>query len=499
MDKFLVDFNKYTKNKYDYLRLKKVEFFEYEKSAKLYFLIPAEIYQNVFDNAIFSDLKKFCAKIAPSYRCSFFFDQLVITDDIVKDYLLELLATNYPFLAVSIDKSCIEVSINDNIQISLTIERDICGLIEKSEVIKNIVLNLEDQFGLDTFITITVVDVGELKIEKSEQKIVSKSIVPFVKFDFLCGKPLKYVNKPVFIDSISKPHDILSVCGIVKIIEKREFERDPESKFKYYKYNYRIKISDFSGEMTCYFKSNDENCELNNITQCMEIMLCGKIGFSERTRFYQMYATSIFTIELDKDKIEEMLKPMPVPDTLKYPSREYEGNDFVISQTLFDISAGETQKLDFNCVFMTYKSVNKSFSPWVICLISFENGRCKEVYETFVKVSDLDKIDVEYKSKVRGAKRFAEFVPDILCFCKGKTLYCKDADEVQKMLSSIAKAQHYEFNIEVQEANKLGAKNGQKFEPTFERMLKEYSITLTDDSCYASCIGMAKLFLKVKK
>ncbi len=499
MDKFLIDFNKFTKNKYSYLRLKKVEFYEYEKTAKLYFLIPADIYENVFDNAVFGDLRKFCAKIAPSYKCSFFFDQLVVTEDIVKEYLLELLATNYPFLAVSINKDCISVVIIDNIQIALTIERDICSLIEKSDVLKNIVLNIEDEFGLDTYITINVVDVGEIKVEKSEQRIVSKCYVPFVKFDFLCGKSLKYANKPVFIDSINKPYELQAVCGIVKSIEKRIFEKDPESTFKYYRYNYRIKISDFSGEMTCYFKSNEDDCKLNDITEGMQIMLSGKIGFSERTGSYQMYAKSIYTIELDKEKIDDMLKPLPVPDTLKYPSRKYDGNDFIMSQSLFDIAENNSAKLDFNCVFMSYKSVNKTFSPWEICLLSFENGRCKEVYETFVKVSSLDKVDVEYKAKVAGAKRFAEYVPDILCFCNGKTLFCKDADEVAKHISSMAKAQHYEFNIEVQDSNKLGMKNGQKFEPTFERMLKEYSITLTDDSCYASCIAMAKLYMKVKK
>lgn len=495
----MVDFNNYTKNRYSYLRLKKVELFEYEKKANLFFLIPAEIYENVFDNAIFADLKKFCAKIAPTYKCSFFFNQLVITEDIVKDFLLELLATNYPFLAVSINKSCIYVSINDNIQISVKIERDICAMLEKSEIIKKIVLTIEDEFGLDTYITVNVVDVGEIKVEQSEHRIVSKTVVPFIDYEFLCGATVKYVVKPVFIDSINKAYDMQSVCGIVKSIEKRTFAPDPNSKLKYYKYNYRIKIFDFSGDMTCYFKTNEDNCKLNEILQGMEIMLSGKIGFSERTGSYQMYAKSIFKIQLDKAKIEDRLKPLPVPEKLKYPSRTYDGNDFVVTQNLFDIAENVNSNSDFDCVFMTYKSVNKSFSPWEICMLSFEKGHCKGVYEKFVKVSSLDKIDVEYKAKVMSAKRFAEYVPDILSFCRGKTLYVKDADEVQKVLSSVAKAQHYEFNLELQEANKIGAKNGQKFEPTFERMLKEYSITLTDDSCYASCVAMAKLFIKVKK
>lgn len=212
-----------------------------------------------------------------------------------------------------------------------------------------------------------------------------------------------------------------------------------------------------------------------------------------------MYAKTVYTIKIDKEKVNDILKPLPVPKTMKYETRTYEGNDFMISQNLFDLSEDSEEKDNFNCVFMAYKSVGKNFSPWQICLISFDNGKCKEIFDTFVKTSNLDNVDVEYKSKVKNSKRLAEYVPDILCFCAGKTLYVKDAETVQRQLSSMAKAQHFDFNIEVQEANKLGVKNGQKFEPTLERMLKEYSITLTDDSCYSLCIAMAKLYMRVKK
>lgn len=498
MDSFLVKFNEYTKNKYNYLRLKKVEFIEYGKICKLYFAIPDDIYEKGFDNTVFKDLKNFCQKVSGGYKCEFYIDRLVVSETIVKGYMLELLATGYPFLASSINEDCIIVSVQDKIDIEISIEQDVFDLINGAPFINKIIESVEENFGLSTFITFKLLPIGEIKVESKERKIVSKSFVPYFENEYLCGIKSKSVNKPIFVETINKPYENASIAGGVLQNDKREFEKDENSPYKYYKYNYRIKINDYSGEFTAYYKTNDDDCPLNDVKPNDTIMLQGRISFSERLAKYVMYAKTVYRIELDKEKIKELLTPKPVPDTLKYPSKKYSGQDFLQTQTLFDYDLENVDK-DINCVFFTYKSINKGFSPWEICLLSFTNGKADSVYEHFVKVSNLERIDPEYKARVVSSKRFPEYVPDILSFCKNKTVYCKSVDDVMKELKTIAKQEHIECNIDLQEADKLGLKNGFKGEPTFERMLKEYSITVNGNSCYDYAIAMAKLFLKVKK
>lgn len=498
MDSFLVKFNAFTKNKYDYLRLKKVEYFEFGKIAKLHFAIPEEIYENGFDNSVITELKRFCQKIASGYKCEFFFEKLIVSEELVSSFVCELLATECPFLASSINADCVGVRIEDKIDVEIKIEKDVFDLIDGAPFVKNLVNEIEENFGLPTYITFSLVPIGEIKVKENEKKIVSKTSVPYESFEYLCGIRSKGVNKPVFIDSIAKQSENASITGFVTSIDKRVYEKDENSPYKYFKYNYRIRLNDYSGEFTAYYKTNDENCPLNEINAGESLLLAGRIYYSDKMGKLLMSTKTICRIALNVEKIKETLKPKPIPDVLKYPSEKYSGQDFLVKQTLFDYDDEKTNE-DMNCVFFTYKSVGKDFTPWEFCLLSFTAGHADSVYSKFVKVSNVERVDLEYRAKVTTAKRLAEYVPDILCFCKNKTVYCKNIEAVYKEIKEIAKAQHMEFEMDLQEADKLGAKNGLKFEPTFERMLKENSITVLGNTSYDYAIAMAQLYLKVKK
>lgn len=494
----MVKFNEFTKNKYSYLRLKKVEFFESDKVAKLHFSIPETIYEKDFDNSVIGELKKFCSKIASNYKCEFFFEKLIVSEEIVSSFVCEHLATECPFLASSINSDCVDVKIDDKIDVEIKIEQDVYDLIDGAPFVKNLIEQIEENFSLPTFLTFTLVPIGEIVVRQDEKKIVSKTSIPYEKFDYLCGIKAKAVNKPIFVDSIVKPMDNASIAGYVLAIDKRSFEKVENSPYKYFKYNYRIRINDYSGEFTAYYKTNDENCLLDSLNAGDSLLLAGRIYYSDRMNRLLMSVKSIFTVVLQEEKIKEILRPKPIPDSLKYPAEKYSGQDFLVKQTLFDFD-NERDDSDVNCVFFTYRSVSKDFVPWEFCLLSFTDGKADSVYRKFVKVSNIERVDLEYRAKVTTAKRLAEYVPDILSFCKGKTVFCKNIDAVAKELKNIAKAQHMEFEMDLQEADKLGAKNGQKFEPTFERMLKENSITVLGNTSFDYAIAMAQLFLKVKK
>lgn len=498
MDNFLIRFNEFTKNKYNYLRLKKVEFYEIDSIAKLYFVIPEDIYENGFDNSVIKELKRFCAKVSGKYKCEFFFERLVISEDIVKTHLLEILATECPFLASSINKECVSISVDEKIDVYITIEQDVYDLIDGAPFLNKIIDNLEESFGLQAYITFNLVPVGDIVIEKTESQIVSRSFVPYRSFEYLCGFNAKSANKPIFLEGIHKAMESTAICGRVSNIEKRTYEKDPNSKFKYYRYNYRMTLFDYSGTITAYFKTNDENCQLNYVKDGDQLMIQGRIAYSDRLGKFVMYSKTIYTIELDIDGIQDILRPKPAPDTLKYPSIKYEGQDFIEKKDLFNYE-DNSSNTDMNCVFITYRSINKGFAPWELCMLSFKNGVPDQVYNVYIKVANVEVVDFEYRAKVLSGKRLADYVPDILCFCKNKVVYCKNADIVSKELENIAKAQHTEYKLDMQEANKLGAKNGQKFDPLFERMLKEYGIQVFGTTSYDYAIAMAQLYLKVKK
>lgn len=499
MDRFLKQFDEFTGGKYPYLRIKKVELYEFEKKAVLHFMIPENKYER-FDNSLIKDLNRFMQKIAKGYTSEFYFERIVLTEEIVLDHVKALLDSEYPFISASITEKCINVNLTNDINIELVLEEDVYNVAYKSELSKKLILSVEDTFAQICYLTYKVVEKGAIDIkDRTDSKIVSKKRVPLITWKYLFGIRSNQLD-PIFLDMITKPQDNACVCGNVVDIKKNEYEKRPDSQFKYYRYLYRIKISDHTGEMVVSYKTNDDKCPLNNISVGFGLAFKGRIVYSERTDSLIMYAKTIFTCTLDNQKIQDDLKPLPPPEKLKYPSKPYSGNDFYIAQTFDDILNGTAKMLSFDGVFFAYRNAHKkSFSPWSITMLNFENGVCKDVYSTFVKVYDTEEIDSEYKAKVIKAPRLAELVPDILCFTRNKLFICQDAMNVIKEIQTLAKPQRYSFEPEFLEANKVGTAKGFKGEADLMKNLKDHSIVIEGEDSYPLAIAMAKLYLKTKK
>lgn len=203
---------------------------------------------------------------------------------------------------------------------------------------------------------------------------------------------------------------------------------------------------------------------------------------------------------MDNEKIQDDLQPLPPPSELRIPSIPYKGNDFYVAQSFDDILNGVEKKSSFSGVFFAYRNANKkSFSPWSITMLSFEDGVCKDVYSTFVRVYNTEEIDSEFKAKVVKAPRLAEIVPDILCFANKKLFICQNAIDVIKEIQTLAKPQRYTFEPEFLEANKIGATKGAKGEPDLMKSLKDHAVVVEGEDSYPLAIAMARLYLMTKK
>lgn len=500
MDRFLKGFDEFTGGKYPYLRIKKVELYEYERRACIYFMIPENKYEN-FDNNVIKDLNKYMQKVAKGYQSEFYFERIVLTEDIVLEHIKSLLDSAYPFISASISDKCIKASLGNEINVELTLEEDVYNVAIKSELSKKLILSVEDTFAQTCFLTYKVVEKGAISIkERKEDRIVSKRKVPLITWKYLYGIRSTYQPEPSFIDTLSKPQDNACVCGNVVDVKKNEYEKRPDSQFKYYRYLYRIRINDHTGELVVSYKTNDNECPLDKVTPGFGLAFRGRLVYSERTDSLVMYAKTIYTCTLDNEKIKDDLKPLPPPSELRIPSIPYKGNDFYVAQSFDDILNGVERKSSFSGVFFAYRNANKkSFSPWSITMLSFEDGVCKEVYSTFVRVYNTEEIDSEFKAKVVKAPRLAEIVPDILCFTKNKLFICQNAIEVIKEIQALAKPQRYTFEPEFLEGNKIGSTKGAKGEPDLMKSLKDHSVVVEGEDSYPLAIAMARLYLMTKK
>ena len=440
MDDFIVRFNEFTNNKYSYLRVKRVDLFKSERKACIYFYVPEKIYERGFDNTVQKELGKFCQKVAKNLHCEFYFERLIISEKQCKESVKEYCLERYPFLTSSISSDCLKIEIGDSIKMSLTVEKDVFAVIENGDFAEKLITFVQESYILPVELTFNVVENGEIKIENEKEFAVkTKKTVPIKKFEYLCGVNSASVNYPLFIDSIKRASDNASVCGIVDDWFFKENKEEENDKKYFKKYSYRFVLNDLTEKITVYFSTNDEKCPLKNYGVGKELFARGKIVYSVHSGKYVMYAKSVYVCELDVEKIKEAIKPLPPPERLSKAARKYEGGDFLQEQRLEDLDK-EFKPKEFDAVFFAYNSLSqKTFSPWEITMLSFEKGKCTEVYETFVKVSNLDSIDPEFKGKVNVAKRLSDVVPDILCFTKGKSFICQNPSLVVPEIAALLK------------------------------------------------------------
>ena len=92
MDKFLIEFNNISNNKYDYLRLKSVSANDEYNRLNIVFYVPYDIY---FDKSKFSEEEKgeifdICTKIIPEdINIKIDFDVIQVIPDTVKRFIAE--------------------------------------------------------------------------------------------------------------------------------------------------------------------------------------------------------------------------------------------------------------------------------------------------------------------------------------------------------------------------------------------------------------------------
>ena len=494
----MIKFNEFTNNKYPYLRIRKVDIFTSEKRAAIAFYVPEKIYENGFDNALQKDLNKFCQRIAKNFKCEFFFDRMIITEDLCKLNVEEFCLSHYPYISSSISKDCITAEIGDEIKVGLRIEEDVFQVVSKTDFAEKLILYLQETFILPASITFNVVEKGSIEITSTERAQMVKKTVPIMDLTYLCGRQSKNINHPCYIDTIKRASDNASVCGIIDDYVFKELEETEENKKFFKKYMYRMVLNDLTDKITIYFKTNEEDCPLKTYGVGKEVLAKGKIVYSVNLGKFVMYANTIYTCKLDVEKIKEDIKPLPPPDTLKQSAKKYEGTDFLEIQTLEDFDT-ENNRKEFDCVFLAYNSIaEKKFIPYELTMLKFKKGVCEEVYDTFVKVGNIEGIDPEFKTKVQLARRLSDLVGDILCFTNGLPLICVDPQTVVSEINALGKPQRYVYEPEFFDADKIGMKVS-KGEADLRKNLKNNGIVVKGERSYDLAIAMAKLYIKTKK
>lgn len=501
MDKFSRLFYKYTDGKYDYLRIKNVDVNTEARAANVYVYLREDKYDD-FDNALIKELRAFFSEIVPKYTFYFHFERLLVSADLAHRRLTEYVMVNYPFIAANIVFDTVDVVVtHDCIECTVYLPDYIMQYAKERDFAKRVEEDLGDDFIMPVKVNLELTDVvvEESQVDKTKH---AYSVVPVDGIKYLCGVKSEYSRMPTMLSMVNQPMERVAVCGDMsdmrlKTYEPEEPKEGEESKRRFYKYHYTFNLADGTDNIRVLFNTNDDKCPLKDVTDG-QFMVRGRVFYNERTQSYNVFAKTVYRCVIDKAKLEDMLKPLPVPDTYSIqPVEVHEVEKPVQLAIGLEDEPGGPKRLAGNHVFLYMRSAAKDkLVPYELCAFKTEGGKPTLAYTTYVYCADLLSIDVAIKSSVSTAPRISDVVPDLVKFFDGCTVVCFRLEKVQHYLVDIAKALRYVFTCDWSDADSLLKKGKETF--TFAKMCRTKQITIDGEDAAANARALYELFLSEK-
>ena len=501
MDKFSRLFYDYTDGEYDYLRVKNIDVNTESKVANAYLYVREDKYDH-FDNAVIKRLREFFGEIVPGYRFNFFFERLLVSADLVHRRVVEYISVNYPFVAANIVADTIDVEVTGNrIECRVYMPQYILQYATERHFVEDLKEDLADAFIMPADVKVELTDVV---VEESEAVDSGRTFtaVPVDNIKYLCGVKSDYSRMPTMLSYVRQEAERTAVCGDMSDMRQKVYEpeapREGEKQRRFYKYHYTFTLNDGTDNIRVLFNTNDEKCPLATITQG-QFMVRGRVFFNERTQSFNVFAKTVYSCTIDKQKLDEILKPLPVPDAYRIEPVAVAEEIRPMQLTLGLEGEGvvSQKRLAGEHVFLYLRSTAKDkIIPYELAAIRTDKGKPYSLYHTYIYAGDLLQIDADIKTAVATAPRISDVVPDIIKFCEGATVVCFQLDQTQKYLVDIAKALRYAFSCEWNDADGLLKKGKETL--SFAKACRAKHIAVHNDGAVDMAHALYELFLQEK-
>ena len=515
MDKFLIEFNNISNNKYDYLRLKSVSANDEYNRLNIIFYVPYDIY---FDKSKFSEEEKgeifdICTKIIPEdINIKIDFDVIQVIPDTVKRFIAEYIRKNYyKALEDRYIQKDIKVVIKDAVSIWIPVDTSIYSFCINKGLKENIEEYLNSKYNLPNFVYFTQVDIPheikERRIEKN--KYIDDGIVVMTKGYRILGHTVS--SFPKYISKYTTPREGVAICGKVISLEKKV-----SSGGKLY---FKFELQDPTGKMSCmYFsrskvkegkdisksKSSFEHVKLND-----EIFVAGNLIKDQRSNTIKMFVDSVYTCEIDeeatlskisytKNQLQKTIVPQPQVynveknniQTSMFEEHEYicpllRHNTFVV----FDL---ETTGLDLD----KSKIVE-------IGACKIENGNIVSTFTTLIDPEMPMPISAQEVNKIsddmlKSAPLFEYVIEPFEDYCKGCIVVGHNAKNFDvPMIKNRFKDYGFDFNhpcIDTMDLHKQFDPNAKK--SSLNYCMERYSLVNENaHRAMSDALATAKLFI----
>lgn len=438
METLTKEINKKFDNQFDFLQLLEVSYDTQNALCKVVFLYPENVESLSTEQK--SQIEQFLvdylglnAKVEVKFKKSYLDEQLIAA------FLLEYFKKNNVSVFASATKDNIEVVRELNqINVTLTFEKEICTYIQENNLTEQIKAALEKNFiaKFSVFSKSNEQTIDQSILEKREQNVpvlVQKKVARYEVFEpqKLFGIEINPFPELICDQKVEKTNVILAgeITSLVKksFVSKRAKNPDELS------YYYSFELKDGTGTIgAIHFASKTSQAKLDTLTEGMQVLCIGdlrKNNYGKLTYYYKAMAHCIIAKDEIQKAVEQSKKeqfafanhyqfvfPKPFVDTQQqnlFFQQEY--NDFIMSNTfvVFDV---ETTGLE------------PDFAEIIeIGAVKVIKGELTETFQSLVKpAKEIPSVITEItgitNQMVVGAPSISQVLADFALFCKDSVL-----------------------------------------------------------------------------
>lgn len=440
---FIDKLNIATENKYEFLRISKLNLDIGSKSLSLVFLLPQDIDDDKFGIEDKKIIEEFCrAQVPTTFSLKIVFTVNTVNVEAVARQVLNFISSKYSTVMSQMDNSLTEVKIKDKkIYIDLFVYSTVEYFCKNSGFTDKLSKFIYNQNCVDrVFVNINVckrIDAKQVLEEREDIKYVDTGEIDIVgDYHYLVGKDI--VKKPRYIEKYKKELDGICVCGSVKELKRINIidKESPDRKLK--KVLFKFSINDTTGSMDClYFakirkpkkgEKESSTC-LDILKEGDDVIIYGNYRHSDFSDKNELMAVKIALCKINYEGLEKRKEDIKKANKIKIFSspNSYEAD---MSESLLDIMG----HCDFimNNKFIVFDlettGLNVDTDKIIeIGAVKLEKGKIVEYYNTLIDpqmhipegASDKNHI---YDSDVKNAPYIEDVFEFFVNYCKGYIL-----------------------------------------------------------------------------
>lgn len=523
MDKFLLEFNEKTNNKFSYLRIDEVVPVKNEEtntvSLSITFIVPYDLYNDPekFNSDVKAEIENATIEMLPkNVLCHFKYDKIMVIPQVVTRLVTDFIRDNYQklFNGKYLAKD-IQVSVTkENVTIIIPVDETIYSFCENKGVREKLIDYLDSKYAANNVIkfrSIKMPETEEFKLNHAT-KFVDDGLIICKKNLTIIGQPI--ADPPIAIQKYKKAISDATICGEIISAEKKNYTSKKTGSQKIF---YAFSIKDPLGAvMPCLFFVKNPKAKksvADNIKVGDQVILNGELVVSNYNGALNMFIANAMSCFIDVEGtrqkfayIKKLTQKAVVPQPKAYVTQEDEK-----PITLFDdvkyicpyLMENEFTVFDLE----TTGLIQNGTMPKIVEIgaARIKNGEIISTFQTLVDPQehipeDASRVNHIYDNMVDEAPIIADAIGPFLKFALGSKLVGHNAINFDaKIVEFYAKENGYSFDFEVLDTNKLVIDAGisNKY-ISLANLCKYFNIENTDaHRALGDVIATAKAFIEL--